>query len=97
MKLHSVSFGAACGLLLGSAVAAASAVCWYRVTQQTPPAKQAGQTLRGLAAVFRGYNPYRMSGIWIGLAWGTAYGFVGGLVFALVYNLLVGILGGSKG
>lgn len=92
MKLHSLSFGAACGLALGSAVAAATFVSSSRAAK----GERAGQTLRGLSAVFPRYNPYRKTGIWIGLGWGLAYGFVGGLVFAIVYNILAGILGGKK-
>ena len=93
MKLHSLSFGAACGLLLGSAIAVLTLISSSRAAS----GEKSGQTLRGLAAVFKGYNPYRKSGIWIGLGYGLGFGFVGGLVFALVYNLLVGILGGNKG
>lgn len=84
MKLHTLAFGLACGILWGIGVLLMGLL--------------AAMTGYGIAFVdflgdfYRGYDPTPM-GSFIGLLWGFADGALGGVIFSWLYNSLVGKLG----
>ncbi len=83
MKLHTLAFGMACGILWGIGILLMGAL--------------AGLTGYGLEFVafmsdfYRGYSATAL-GSFVGMLWGFVDGALCGVIFSWLYNLLVGKL-----